>query len=167
MRNPVSQVATALATSPRDFRFVYSLRDIHHLMSLTHEERARVVADWRAWHRRNASLSRVARVIWGLAAIGAWLVLFRSAEVSTWLATTVAVTPSPTLLIVAGALAAVGLLVTLPAVLSAAAASALCDAYMAGYSDGMTAGVTRALQITPEREAELWDELHEAKEKAI
>jgi hypothetical protein len=59
-------------------------------------------------------------------------------------------------------LASLGLLALLPAFFATAAAPALSDSYLRGYTDGLTRGVNRALRITPEIEQEMWEELRRA-----
>jgi hypothetical protein len=144
------------------YRISYSLRDVHRLTCLSEEERAAVRNEWRAWHRRHRRLGMTATLGWVAGAGLTWTLSFRGALVTNLIESALGLTVPILWLQVFGALAACALLVTLPGLLAAIAAPALCHAYTQGYADGVTRGVNRALRITPAIEREMWDELEQA-----
>ena len=163
---PPRQTA-AVAGAPRDFHLVYSLRDIHRLGFLSADERDVIRAEWRAWHRRHASLGAVGMLAWIAGAAAAWACSLAAGDTAAWIAAAIGWTMPVAALYAIAATLAVALLVALPMLFSTLAAAALCDAYAAGYADGTVTGVNRALQITPEREQEMWGELHDAEARDL
>ncbi len=152
----------AVAGAPRDFHLVYSLRDIHRLGFLSAAERDEIRAEWRTWHRRHASLGAAGVAAWLAGAAAAWACSLAAGATAAWIAAVTGWVVPPALLYAVAAVLAIALLVAVPLLFSTLAAGALCDAYAAGYADGTVTGVNRALQITPEREQEMWGELHDA-----
>ena len=159
--------AAAVAEAPRDFRFTYSLRDIHRIAFLTADERQEGAIEWKAWHRRNASMGSIGVALWSAAAAAAWACWFRAGGTAATLADLAGLqVPLAAVYAVAGVLT-LGLLVAAPLLFSTLARAALGDAYLAGYADGIVAGVNRSLQITPEREQEMWGQLHDAEARDL
>jgi hypothetical protein len=164
---PRRSTVGAVAEAPRDFRLTYSLRDIHRLSFLTADERQAVCTEWKAWHRRHASIGALGVAAWAAGAAVAWACSFGAEGTAASIAALAGWHVPLGALYAAAGLLAVGLLVATPLVFSTLASAALCDAFVAGYADGMVVGVNRSLQITPEREQEMWGELHAAEARDL
>jgi hypothetical protein len=143
-----------------EYRVRYSLRDIHHLTFLSHDEQAEVERDWHAWHRRYVRLGPRGTAAWVIAAGLAGAMWFGADAAASLASGNVAVAIPAVALRVTAALTAAILLATLPALLATLSARVLCAAYVKGYADGLTRGVHRALRITPDIERAMWEELH-------
>jgi hypothetical protein len=143
------------------YRVAYSLAEIHRLTFLSHEERAAVETEWGAWHRKYKRLGTGATALWLTGAVVAWGLWFRAESVAAMVAS-LGLSISGVWFTIAAVITGLALVVSLPAFLATLFTSAIRDSYVRGYSDGLTRGVNRALRITPEIEAEMWEELRQA-----
>jgi hypothetical protein len=156
------RLAVSVMERPQQYRFAYSLGDIHRLTFLSHEERTSIQNEWHAWHRKYVRLTAIGCLLWLAGAVAAWALWFEPETLSGSLQRTMGVTVSPVWFTVVAVAVTIGLLIGLPAFLATTSAPALADSYLRGYTDGLTRGVNRALHITPEIEQEMWEELRRA-----
>ena len=156
------RLAVSVMERPQQYRFAYSLGDIHRLTFLSHEERTAIQNEWHAWHRKYVRLTAVGFTLWLAGAVAAWALWLEADTLSSVLQSTLGLTLSSVWFTVPAVAVTIGLLMGLPAFLATTSAPALSDSYLRGYTDGLTRGVNRALHITPEIEHEMWEELRRA-----
>jgi hypothetical protein len=155
------RLAVSVMERTQHYGVAYSLADIHRLTFLSHEERSGVETEWHAWHRKYVRLGKSGVAFWLAGLVVAWGFWFRSESIVAALART-GVTLPPIWSTGLAAMTTLALILSLPAFLATMCVAATRDSYLRGYSDGLTRGVNRALRITPELEAEMWEELREA-----
>lgn len=156
------RLAVSVLEHPRQYTVVYTLRDIHRLTFLSHDERSAIRKDWHAWHRRHSRLGSLGVGVWLAGAVAAWALWFKAASIADAIQRTLGPAVPDVWFLGLAALATLGLLAALPAFLATLSAFALSDSYLRGYTDGLTRGVHNALHITPEVEQAMWDELRRA-----
>jgi hypothetical protein len=156
------RLAVSVMERPQQYTVAYSLGDIHRLTFLSHDERSAVQEEWHAWHRRYVRLSPVGFCLWLAGALAAWALWFRTGQLAGAIQGATGLAIPGIWFTALAVVTTLALLMGLPAFLAATSASTLADSYLRGYTDGLTRGVNRALQITPETEQEMWDELRQA-----
>ena len=156
------RLAVSVMERPHQYTAVYTLRDIHRLTSLSHDERSAIRNSWHAWHRRYSRLGTLGVGLWLAGAVTSWALWFRATAIADGIQRTLGVTIPDIWLTGLAVVATLGLLAALPAFLATMSAFALSDSYLRGYTDGLTRGVHSALHITPEIEQEMWEELSRA-----
>ena len=156
------RLAVSVMERPHQYTVVYTLRDIHRLTFLSHDERSAIQKDWHAWHRRYSRLGALGVGLWLTGAVASWALWFRAAAMADGIQRTLGLTVPDIWLTGLALVVTLGLLAALPAFLATMSAFALSDSYLRGYTDGLTRGVHSALHITPEIEQEMWEELRRA-----
>ena len=156
------RLAVSVMERPHQYTVVYTLRDIHRLTFLSHDERSAIRKDWHAWHRRYSRLGPLGVGVWLAGAVMSWAFWFRATAIADGIQRTIGLTVPDIWLTGLALVATLGLLAALPAFLATMSACALSDSYLRGYTDGLTRGVHSALHITPEIEQEMWEELRRA-----
>ena len=156
------RLAVSVMERPHQYTVVYTLRDIHRLTFLSHDERSAIQKDWHAWHRRYSRLGPLGVGLWCAGAVMSWALWFRATAIADGIQRTLGLTVPDIWLTGLALVASLGVLAALPAFLATMSAFALSDSYLRGYTDGLTRGVHSALHITPEIEQEMWEELGRA-----
>jgi hypothetical protein len=157
-----NKLAASVAKTPQTYQSAYTLRDIERLQDMSREDWRVAQKKWREWHRKYVALGGIGLVAWITGATLTWICWFRAETTAAWInmALTLGISAFP--LKVIGAIIGLGGLAMSPRFVATLIASDHWDGYSAGYGEGLRAGVNRALQITPERERQIWDHLHEA-----
>jgi len=158
------RLSVSVMERPQQFTAAYSLGDIHRLTFLSHEERTAVQNEWHVWHRKYVRLSALGFCSWIAGVVLAWALWFRADQLTVAIQQALGVAIPGAWFTGLAVVATIGLLMGLPAFLATTWASTLADSYLRGYTDGLTRGVNRALQITPEIEQGMWDELRQAEQ---
>jgi len=158
------RLSVSVMERPQQFTAAYSLGDIHRLTFLSHEERTAVQNEWHVWHRKYVRLSALGFCSWIAGVVVAWALWFRADQLTVAIQQALGVAIPGAWFTGLAVVATIGLLMGLPAFLATTWASTLADSYLRGYTDGLTRGVNRALQITPEIEQGMWDELRQAEQ---
>jgi len=158
------RLSVSVMDRPQQFTAAYSLGDIHRLTFLSHEERTAVQNEWHVWHRKYVRLSTLGFCSWIAGVVLAWALWFRADQLAGAIQQAIGVAISGGWFTGLAVVATIGLLMGLPAFLATTWASTLADSYLRGYTDGLTRGVNRALQITPEIEQGMWEELRQAEQ---
>jgi hypothetical protein len=158
------RLSVSVMERPQQFTAAYSLGDIHRLTFLSHEERTAVQNEWHVWHRKYVRLSALGFCSWIAGVVLAWALWFRADQLTVAIQQALGVAIPGAWFTGLAVVATIGLLMGLPAFLATTWASTLADSYLRGYTDGLTRGVNRALQITPEIEQGMWEELRQAEQ---
>ena len=159
------RLSVSVMERPQQFTAAYSLGDIHRLTFLSHEERTAVQNEWHVWHRKYVRLSALGFCSWIAGVVLAWALWFRADQLTVAIQQALGVAIPGAWFTGLAVVATIGLLMGLPAFLATTWASTLADSYLRGYTDGLTRGVNRALQITPEIEQGMWEELRQAEQR--